>query len=533
MAIVLAVVVGSAALLAGSSGAFAQGDQGLQGGWAVDDNGNVVFVHSLADQLPLMQQSGAGWVRINFRLGGCFQDWTTPGCNGRTALQVYDDVVGRARGQNLQVFGLLSNESWTGGQDQWLANSAEVNGGNGDNAYIRAFASGAAGTLARHFASTITWWEIWNEPNAWTDLDNGNPVGGTFLQPSNYAWLLKRSQAAIKAARGDAVVVSGGLLAHDQGGAQTFIRTADGPIQYVRHGERVGPRRSQETEHIPDASPGCQESRPSGAGYLCDVYTMGRGVAGWQATAYPLDAIGLHLYIDQDKTTSRSNLQAYLQDVRAVYLAFEGGATGKRIEVTEAGWTNVFVDAGVQAANVQTLYSTLRGTSYVDRGYWFNVQDIPEAGLYYGLTDSDGRAKPAQSAYQQAVGGPPRAPTPTPTLIPPPTPTPIPAPTCTPRPAISVQSAPAGPGRLLVTVSGGGANNWLTALRFTRTANAFVDVAGQSGRTGTFTVPLVAGTASTQFAVRRVGPGPVTVQLTVSDRCGEWPTLVGGGTSAF
>jgi len=96
-----------------------------------------------------------------------------------------------------------------------------------------------------------------------------------------------------------------------------------------------------------------------------------------------------------------------------------------------------------------------------------------------------------------------------------------------------VQSTPAGPGRLLVTISASGANNWLTALRFTSTANAFVDVAGQTGRTGAFTIILPAGTASTQFAVRRVGPGPVTVQLTVSDRCGDWPTLVGGGAGAF
>src|SRR5690242_15295969 len=106
LAIVLALVVGATIVL---PGALAQGDQGLQGGWAVDDSGNVIFTHSVADELPLMQQAGAGWVRINFRLGGCFDDWTTRGCNGRTALQVYDDVVGRARGQGLQVLGLLSN----------------------------------------------------------------------------------------------------------------------------------------------------------------------------------------------------------------------------------------------------------------------------------------------------------------------------------------------------------------------------------------------------------------------------------------
>ena len=134
---------------AGPAEAQAQGDQGLQGGWAIDDGGNAVFAHSVAVQAPLMRQAGAGWARINFRLGACYADWTSVGCNGRTALQAYDEVVGRARGQGLQILGLLSNESWPGSQAEWIANNAEVAGGNGDNAYIWAFASGAAGQVAR------------------------------------------------------------------------------------------------------------------------------------------------------------------------------------------------------------------------------------------------------------------------------------------------------------------------------------------------------------------------------------------------
>src|SRR5437868_6272513 len=83
-----------------------------------------------------------------------------------------------------QALGLLSNESWPGDQDQWIANNAEVAGGNGDNGYVQAFAANAAGVLARHFAGQVGWWEIWNEPNAWTDRDGaGNPTGGSFLFP--------------------------------------------------------------------------------------------------------------------------------------------------------------------------------------------------------------------------------------------------------------------------------------------------------------------------------------------------------------
>jgi hypothetical protein len=449
--------------------------------------------------------------------------------------------VGRARGQGLQVLGLLSNESWPGNQAQWLANNAETAGGNGDNAYVQAFATRAADPLAQHFAGQVGWWEIWNEPNGWTDRDAaGNPRGGTFLYPSNYAWMLRRAQAAIKTARPDAVVVSGGLLAHDQGGATFFVRpdTESGgqPRREVRHGERVGERRSARTAGVGYASAACQESRPSGAAYLCDVYVMGQGEAGWPRGAAPLDHVGLHLYVDQGGVTSRAKLTAYLEEIRSVMTAYEGSTTPKRIEMTEGGWTNDFVDAATQAANVRILYDTLRGTSYVGRGYWFAVQDIPEAGLYYGLYDGDGRPKSSVTAYQQATTGPPpptATPTPTATLIPTPTPTPVPPPTCTPRPRVSLQTARSGDGRLLVTISASGANNWLTALRFTQTTGVLVDLPGQSGQSGSFSVGLPSGQTSTQFWLRRTSTGVATAQLIVVDRCGDWRTFVGGGSGAF
>jgi hypothetical protein len=96
-----------------------------------------------------------------------------------------------------------------------------------------------------------------------------------------------------------------------------------------------------------------------------------------------------------------------------------------------------------------------------------------------------------------------------------------------------VQTGRSGDGRLLVTVTASGANNWLTGLRFTRTANAFVDLPGQGGQAGGFNVSLPSDTISTQFWVRRASAGAATVQVTVVDRCGDWPTFVGGGPGSF
>jgi CSLREA domain-containing protein len=105
---------------------------------------------------------------------------------------------------------------------------------------------------------------------------------------------------------------------------------------------------------------------------------------------------------------------------------------------------------------------------------------------------------------------------------------------CAPRPPIAVQTAPTGDGRLRATISASGANNTVVTLRFARTANAEVDVAGQTGRIGAFSVDLPPGTTRTDVLVRRlVGDQAATVRLVVVDRCGEWPTFFGGGPSAF
>jgi hypothetical protein len=104
---------------------------------------------------------------------------------------------------------------------------------------------------------------------------------------------------------------------------------------------------------------------------------------------------------------------------------------------------------------------------------------------------------------------------------------------CVPRPRVAVAVQKAGDGRLLATVSASGANNTLSSLRFTSTPGAQVDFASQNGRSGAFEVPLAAGTVSTQFWVRRVSSGAATAHLVIVDRCGDWPTFVGGGASAW
>ena len=160
------------ALLGMAPAAAAQGNQGLQGGWAVGDQGQITGGQLLSDELGFLPTAGAGWVRVTFRLGQCFTNWPSTGCNGPTALQTYDKVLADVQAKNLKVLGMLSADGWPGQQSDWTANHAENAGGNGNNAYIQAFVRNAVAVLATHYNGTngvlITQWEIWNEPNAWT-----------------------------------------------------------------------------------------------------------------------------------------------------------------------------------------------------------------------------------------------------------------------------------------------------------------------------------------------------------------------------
>ena len=157
-------------------GAQAAGNQGITGGQAISNSGQVGFANSIANQYPIMHEAGAAWVRIEFRLGDCFDNWTTASklstcqaqTGAKTALDLYDEVVSTAQSHSLQVLALVDYESWKGSPSQWTASNAENTGGSGDNAYVRAFANNAAGVLANHFKGRIAAWEIWNEPNAWT-----------------------------------------------------------------------------------------------------------------------------------------------------------------------------------------------------------------------------------------------------------------------------------------------------------------------------------------------------------------------------
>ena len=383
------------------------GNQGIMTGWVMDDAGRIDFPGARVGQFAAARQAGAGWVRVEFRLGPCFNDWTSPGCptaQGSNALAVYDLVVNEARAAGLQVLGLVDYASWPGGQDQWLANNAEHNDterygvcrneagrySGGCNPYIESFAQGAVRVLAEHFNGVngplVDNWEIWNEPNAFTETPSvGVYRGGYFVYPSNFAWIMRLSYEAIKGAQPNAVVISGGLFAFDITEPQTRSGVYEGVAARSRCSASLA-------------------SGQSGAAYLCATYEMGRLRAGWRPGTAPFDHVGQHLYADQWKRTSRESLLRYLLELRYAYREYEGESTPKQIYVTEVGWTTDTVSATVQAENLQTAFEEVfRTTPFVARAFWFLFQDEPDARLNYGLRDPNGLPKLTFEAYQRSA----------------------------------------------------------------------------------------------------------------------------------
>jgi hypothetical protein len=74
----------------------------------------------------------------------------------------------------------------------------------------------------------------------------------------------------------------------------------------------------------------------------------------------------------------------------------------------------------------------------------------------------------------------------------------------------------------------------LQSLQFGSATNALIDAGSMNGATGNFALALAPGTQVSTFIVRRLTAGnATTVPLSVVDRCGAWPTFVGGGANAF
>ncbi len=325
---------------------------GVNVGWVVQ--GPPALVSMTPTEAALVHSTGAGLARVEFR--------TTPFFN-QTSAAFYEDygqVIANLAAQHVQVLGLIDYTTVPGGQSAWTVNGATGRLTSGANAYTEQFATTAA-AIMKHFQGQVQYWEIWNEPNASTQENDGVDTGGTFMYPNNYAALLQETyHQAVAVDHLNVVIVSAGLLGGAYGGVYSAAN--------------------------------------SGANYLQSVFEC------WQAqkvSPYPLDAVGQHLYIAQGgvagSLVTQSQVQEYLNWVHEVPIAF--GMKNVPTFLTEVGWNSHQVGSSDKAENLATALGVAEKTPYVHALVWYNLQSAGTAD--YGLFRSNGTPSLALANYKK------------------------------------------------------------------------------------------------------------------------------------
>ncbi len=341
--------------------AHAGGPQGVDGGWVINNSGGINLTPTLASQYVAAK---TGWIRVNMRLIPGHTNWDS------TILGYYDTAINNARNAGLQVLILMGGEAWNGGQSSWNANNYECNGGNGDNAYIDSFVTGAFAPIIAHFHDRVKAYEIWNEPSTWTSQSGGCTSGGTYMYPSCFGCLMNKCWINGHQTQGfsDVKIISGGIFGTSSQGASDPYGN-------------------------------------SGASWLNAVYSLNTSTLNWFSSckstygSYPLDGIGQHIYIDQWTTTTASNFQSYEDEIRNVYTKYEGSGTSKKTYITEFGWNTSNVSYSVQDQNLVTAFSVIEASgSYVALASWFTWQDGGAGN--WGILDSSGNQKPSYNDYK-------------------------------------------------------------------------------------------------------------------------------------
>jgi hypothetical protein len=324
--------------------------------------GNGAGVYNLSNALSeqyatAIDQAGPGALRFGFRID-TQQTW-----NDALYAQ-YDALVEKAREHGIDLLAIVLYESTTLGQTDWNNDP----GGTGMNAYVQTFVDTIKPLMAR-YGDTIKHWEIWNEPNCWSNSNYANDpqhAGCYYILPRVYSKLLAETfvQAHDVITQKNLHLVTGGLFAHDIGGG--FSPATD---------------------------------------YMTEVYQQGPW--DWMqqhyGRRYPWDAFGYHIYIDQGGATNAAHIRQYLDAIAQLRQQY-GDATP--IWMTEFGWPSSDVGEAGQASNLDIALGVFESRSDIERTFFFKVDDYAHFGIYRG----DWSAKPAVGVLQSHTASCVRAP---------------------------------------------------------------------------------------------------------------------------
>lgn len=297
-----------------------------------------------------IDSAGIGGFRMGFRIDGQ-SSWN------QALFDQYDALLATAKAHGLEVLGIVLYESTppsAGGQAQWNSGYDA----SGMNAYVQTFVD-TAKTLMTRYGDQIKWWEIWNEPNAWTNASYASDpmnAGGTYILPLVYGKMLAETYVQNKTlitSKG-LHLVTGGLFAHDIGGG--FSPATD---------------------------------------YAQALYA--NGVWGWmeanEGRRYPWDGFGYHVYIDQGGATTSAHILQYVDALQQLKVQESDYVP---LWITEFGWqAPKNMTLAQQATNLDVALKTFESRGDVARTFVFKLDDYDDWGIF----NADFTPKLAVSTY--------------------------------------------------------------------------------------------------------------------------------------
>ena len=322
--------------------------------WSGNGPGVYNLQNGLTEQYAqAVDQAGLGGLRLGFRID-------TQTTWDQALFDQYDAYLAVAREHGLDVMGIVLYESTTEGQASWNSGYDAM----GMSPYVQLFVD-TAKTLFSRYGDQIKNWEIWNEPNAWTNASYATDptnAGGTYILPLVYSKMFAEVfvQAQSTITSKGLHLVAGGLFAHDIGGS--FSPATD---------------------------------------YAAQVYQQGPW--DWMQAnygrRYPWDAFGYHIYIDQGGATSSAHIQQYLD---AIHTLQTQQSDSSPLWITEFGWQSPSpVSDAQQASNIDTALTLFESRADVGRTFVFKVDDYADWGIF----DTGWTAKPAVAMYQAHDNG--------------------------------------------------------------------------------------------------------------------------------
>lgn len=206
--------------------------------------------------------------------------------------------------------------------------------------------------LVTHFGSSVSYYEVWNEPNG-TDFWYGGP------SPSGYAVLLQASYKAVKAASAGATVMFGGLSRNDLGFLQQVYAALDSTYG----------------------------SSAVAGGHYFDILNVHPYTLGRSPTVNSPDYVWTTQFGLMDE-----NFEGFgrLKDYMATV-----GEGWKHIYIGEYGFPTQAVGAfpavtdSVRAQNLTDAYSIARSKGYIEGMGWYYLYPTPWDGPEWTLLDAN------------------------------------------------------------------------------------------------------------------------------------------------